>query len=107
MDGDQDFLDSWTKTKDGDETKYLDLFGKKIVGEIVSVYSIMDCSEITKIYNALEKQRVDVFYVIRNPFFRDVSQIIFAMHRQKKRLDPCSLKECRDFVDTTAFLQRS
>lgn len=108
MDGDHDFLDRWTKTKDGDETKYSDLFGnKKFAGEITPVYSIMDCSEITKIYNALAKQRVDVFYMIRNPLFRDVSQIIFAMHRQKKRLEPYSLKEYRDFVDTAAFLKRS
>ena len=108
MDGDKYFFDTWTKIKDGEPTKYLNLFeGNKFAGEITPIYSVMEIDEISEVYSALKKKKVDVFYMVRNPFFREISQIIFALHRQRNRTESYSLEEYRDFVDTKVFIQRS
>lgn len=105
---DREFLRCWQVTPDGD----LDLYGlmfpeRPKVGEISPIYSILNAREIGDIKSALTGFDTRVFYLMRNPFFRDLSHIIFSMHRQKNRLEPYRTEEYLQFISTKNFQRRS
>ena len=105
---DQQFVDTWRKTKDGDGAAYPGLFpttGK--IGEISPIYSIMNRKEIVNLRQYLDGFDVRAFYMLRNPFFRDRSHVVFSMHRQKNRTNPHSESAYKAFIETESFKRRS
>ncbi|MCB1366840.1 MAG: sulfotransferase [Rhodobacteraceae bacterium] len=107
-DEDRGFVDAWCKVTDGDVSQYLSMFpGRPKIGEISPIYSTLNSKEIAVIREVLEPLDAKVFYMLRNPFLRDISHIVFAMHRLRNRKSPYSVEEYRAFVDTRLFTRRS
>lgn len=107
-DEDRAFVEVWRNVKDGDGSRYIGMFpDRPKIGEISPIYSTLNRQEISTIRSVLEPYDVRVFYMLRNPFFRDVSHIIFAMHRQRNRKTPYSVAEYMDFIGGKLFMRRS
>lgn len=105
---DRAFIEAWCKVTDGDASRYLNMFpNRPKVGEISPIYSILNRQDVAMIRNVLEPFDVRVFYMLRNPFLRDISHIVFTMHRQRNRKTPYSVAEYREFVDSKLFIRRS
>lgn len=105
---DTEFLQAWSQTNDGDHDTYLDQFpseGK--VGEISPIYCTMSQKNVQLIKGMLGDRPTKVFFLMRNPYFRDVSHIIFTMHRQRKRSNPYTAAEYNEFITALRFRQRS
>ena len=105
---DNAFIDKWRKATDGNPEEYLGLFPKEgAIGEISPIYSVLTLTEISVIHKVLESFDTKVFYILRNPFFRDISHVVFAMHRRKNRKKPYTTKEYDAFITTKMFIRRS
>lgn len=102
------FYDTWTTTPDNSAAHYLDLFpqtGK--VGEISPIYCTLQRQRVIQIRRILADRRLRVFFLMRNPYDRDLSHIIFTMHRNRQRHDPYTTEEYLAFVDRPRFVSRS
>ncbi|MEM6311265.1 MAG: sulfotransferase [Pseudomonadota bacterium] len=105
---DKAFAQAWRQTKDGDAAAYMRLFpsaGK--IGELSPIYCTMGAKRVEAVKAAIGDRPTKVFMLLRNPFDRDVSHIIFTMHRQRDRKKPYSAEEYIEFLQNKRFRQRS
>lgn len=105
---DNAFFERWEQTKDGDIDAYLSLFpetGK--VGEISPIYCTLAPDKVAEVKKLFGSRPVKVFFMIRNPYRREVSHVIFSMHRNKKRTNPYALKKYLEHVERKNFGLRS
>lgn len=81
---DKEFVKQWLKVSDGDTSKYLSLFqNHSIFCDISPIYCTLNQKQVGIIYQTVRHIECDIFLLLRNPFFRDLSHIIFSLHRQK------------------------
>ena len=102
------FYDAWEKTKDGETDAYRSLFpaeGK--AGEISPIYCTLQRPRIAQIRNLFPDRRLRVFFLLRNPYDRDLSHIVFTMHRNRQRTEVYDTAEYIDFLDRPRFVARS
>ena len=105
---DRMFTRRWLAAKDGDKASYGTLFPiHGPVGEISPIYSIMPPPRIAALKTALTGFDPQVFYFMRNPFLRDISHILFALHRQARQNAPRPVEDYEAFIAQPAFRQRS
>ncbi|MEM8633379.1 MAG: sulfotransferase [Pseudomonadota bacterium] len=102
------FLEAWRDITDGDPAAYMNLFpsdGK--IGELSPIYCTMGPKRVEAVKEAIGNRPTKVFLLMRNPYERDISHIIFSMHRQRDRTKPYTLGEYLEFVQHKRFRQRS
>jgi len=107
-DKDRVFVANWRGITDGNVNDYVSLFPKEgHIGEVSPIYSILTGKEVMVIQEALADFDAKVFYMMRNPFFRDISHIIFAMHRQRSHANTHPVGDYEKYIDTKRFQRRS
>ena len=102
------FANKWLNTTDGDPTAYTDLFPKdRAIGEVSPIYSVMQEDKIALIKDILQAYDVHCFYVMRNPLERDLSHVIFTLHRNAQIYEQRPLQDYQTFIRKPAFIARS
>lgn len=105
---DRAFLRRWLGTPDGDPDRYMALFpDRPRIGELSPIYSLMERDEAEALARLVAPRPLRVFYLMRNPYFRDISHVVFHMHRLQDRRAPYTADEYLDFVGTEEFRRRS
>lgn len=105
---DKDFISAWINTLDGDTEAYTSLFPKTgSIGEISPIYSVMSRKYVALVKAILAPYDAKVFYIMRSPLRRDLSHIIFSLHRQASISEPRPAEVYKDFIDRPAFKRRS
>ena len=79
----------------------------KIFVEITPGYARLDRSAITAACRCLEGVDYSMFYILRNPFHRDISHILFKYHRNAKRNEALTETEYHEIIDSPEFAVNS
>lgn len=103
------FYKAWEHAQQAEPSVYLSLFPDlPKVGEISPIYCTMAAPHIARIKSLFPKEGdAKVFLMLRNPLDRDISHIIFSMHRQRGRTKSHTEAEYMEFIEHKVFIQRS
>ncbi|MCC0022615.1 MAG: sulfotransferase [Hyphomicrobiaceae bacterium] len=105
---DRSFVQHWQNTQDGQDDAYLSLFpDKPKIGEVSPIYSILPPKRVKQIHDIVADLNPRVFYLLRNPFFRDISHVVFTLHRQRNVKTVHPVETYMEFVDRPLFQRRS